>query len=791
MSPRTRRLVIGISAVVLLLLLGRFMVELLATRWWARAVSPAALHLTTRWQLLGAILDLTGILVASAWFALQAMVAARAVASVQVEHRIGGVSLRELLPTRLLLAGGLMLGVLLGLITGSGAREWRLPVALALEGVHFGIADPVTGADLGTWVARLPVWELAHSFAATLVVLGLILSALLYLAIGGLRWRRPRLHLHPDARRHLGSLLVLLALVIAWGYMLEPYHLAANSLTLLGTTAIGTRVIASHAMVGASIAVAILTTLWVVRSRQSLVLAGWMVLAIAAMFEQVVVPAFVAESARPSRESDLHARVDSVMYGLSLNAARPDSATAAVPSDAGVWQRPSLARWVHSRGGSMLIADPVRRGSVQGGGTWQVVSNPGGESVRLEVATIHPDSTANGGLPVELEPKQVIDDVTSFPGAPEWLPSSGGVWLGSPLRRIILAWARQAPGMLSINDNRVDWTLDPLTRIKALVPALDWQLAGLVESQGEAAWLLLGNIRVASMPLATRVALGPGRGEASGYRAGMVATVSVAAGQVAVWSDPAAGPLGEAWAAVYAPLVRPAGELPRALRQILPYSTEWFRAQLAVIDSHNSGSINSVTTNTAVVIHTFWRGRPAVQALLLERNQNRPDQLVTGTRVDGNPRLAQQQVPPLAAVGLDQLSRAWRNLPGFRHLIDSIRAVGDSLVAGPLRGAVTTTGLKLWQPFFSAGLKGAPALIWVGSAVQGSLSGGTDVATAWHRLAGDASGSRPDGIDIEARYRAARTWLLRADSALARRDMTAFGRAWEALRNQLLEGPDR
>src|SRR4029077_3963622 len=107
---------------------GRWTVAFVAERWWAATISPAAAAFVSHWQLLGVALDAGAIILASAWFAVQALLVARVVASVQVTHRFGDLQLREAIPTRVLLAAAVAAGVLLGLIAGAGAHAWREPI---------------------------------------------------------------------------------------------------------------------------------------------------------------------------------------------------------------------------------------------------------------------------------------------------------------------------------------------------------------------------------------------------------------------------------------------------------------------------------------------------------------------------------------------------------------------------------------------------------------------------------------------------------------------------------------
>jgi hypothetical protein len=784
MTPRARRLLALAVAMALVLVAGRGLVDFLALRWWATAVSPEALQAVTRWQILGAALDVGAVLVASAWFAVQALLVARAIASVQIQRELGGLAVREALPTRMLLLGAIATGVILGLLTGAGAHDWRAPVALAWQGVSYGIREPILGTDLGTYVAAVPVWELAHGFLLLLVMLGLGFATVLYAAIGALGVRERRLRLHPDARRHLGGLLVLVALMVTWGYLLAPYRLAMGPLPMVGVAALRTRVLAAQAMAGAGIGVAMLTALWALRGRQSLVLAAWGALAMGAFGERVIVPAFVAEGPPPTSTDTTAHRVDGALYGLDVIDAVAPPATASGPPTGGVWDERSLTRWGEGSGEEVLGAGIQRRPVV--GATWSLVTRRLDPSPRISVRQIWGDSVSVSGTPVTLGTVTMIQSPLVSPGGPGWLPSRHGVDPGGILRRVALAWAEQAPSLLVERSGRVDWALDPVGRVARLVPALRWHLEGVVLAGGGARWILSGLAEVPRAPLATRTRMGGG--ERSGVRPAMIATIGIEDGSVGVWLDPAADSLGVAWATIHAPLVQPASALPGELLGVLPYPREWFLAQVEALVARDP-ALGALPPLDERAIAGVWHGDPVLSVTLEQPDGRLPATIVIARRRGGLPQLVLQRVSGAAQVGADELERAWQRMPGLAQLRDSVRAAGDTLIAGPLHWEARDGGMLAWRSFGSAGRRGPPSLLWIGTMESGALGGGRNPAAAWAAVGQSALGEPRLGMEEVARLEALRAWMRRADSALQRRDMTAFGRAWEALRGLLLEAP--
>ena len=105
----------------LLLFAGRWTAALLADRWWAAEVSPSAVAFLTDWHLLRAVLKLTGVVVASAWFIGHLLGVYRAVGSVQVRRNVANLEFREALTPASLLA----LVVAAGAHPGARGRQGR------------------------------------------------------------------------------------------------------------------------------------------------------------------------------------------------------------------------------------------------------------------------------------------------------------------------------------------------------------------------------------------------------------------------------------------------------------------------------------------------------------------------------------------------------------------------------------------------------------------------------------------------------------------------------------------
>jgi hypothetical protein len=154
----------------------------------------------------------------------------------------------------------------------------------------------------------------------------------------------------------------------------------------------------------------------------------------------------------------------------------------------------------------------------------------------------------------------------------------------TPLRRLLLAWARQAPGILGNNaPGSMDWHLDPTDRARAVLPMADWQDADLVIVNSRPAWVVQGLLPIAEFPLTTRADWGDSR--VAGLVPAFLCVVDPVTGETRFYLDPGADSLGVAWARAIGPLVEPAPAIPGDLRRALTYPVAWFEAQLQVLQA--------------------------------------------------------------------------------------------------------------------------------------------------------------------------------------------------------------
>lgn len=787
MTPRVRRLLAIGAVIILLLFTGRWTVDIMAARWWALSVSPLAGAFVTRWVLLGLALDFTAIIAASAWFATQAILVARVIATVKVQRDDGPHRVLAPVATRYLLIGGAGLGILLGVITGAGAREWRAPLALAWQGVSYGINDPLLGRDLGVLLAQLPLWRVVHSYALMLVLLGLLLAAVLYTAIGAIKRQPATFYIHHDARRHLGLLLGLLAVVIAVGSLLTPYRLAVSADPPLGVLASTVRVVAAQALAGASLGVAAMSVAWAFRPRHSLVVAGWLVLLVGGAVERFLIPAFAAEgSGSPTRDQDLRDMAAQV-WGIELSEELP---TDFQPSLTARWDEATLARSLAVGGPRVAGVWPamaVGRDSIQP--RWTAATLRPDAQAELEVLTIRDGAPAASLRHPEVVNRRSLTDARIMPEAAAWrLVADHGVAAGWWAKRLGLAWARQSPGMLQLgSDQLIDWHLDPVERARTILPMLSWRLDGLFADGERAVWVATGFATVGAAPLMTTRSWG-GR-DVAGVTPAIIAVIDIRTGAVSFTLDPSAGPLGKAWAEFIGPLVVPDSALEASLRHALPYPATWLESQLEVLEGSawNLGQRpgRRVADGPPETPWAGWNGNGLYRQAIFEDPARRSlSAIITASRHEGQLRLGVVRYEGSDLDNTRELDRRWNRGVTLTHLRDSVRAAGDSLLAGPVHWHLESDGLVAWTSYTTEGRRDPLAALWLATARGSTLGGGRDAASAWQSLTQTTSAPTPQASmpDASERLDALRSWIGRADSALVRGDMTAFGRAWEALR---------
>ena len=388
----------------------------------------------------------------------------RAVGSVQVRRHVANLEFREALTPGMLLGVAVAAGALLGLLVGTGGAERWQQVALAWQGVTYGVADPLLQKDAGLYVAQLPLWRLTHGFALLLVVLSLGIVFALYALMGAVRWLEGRPAINDHARTHLGWLLTGLALCLVWGYVLEPYELLAGLGGPLDLAAWRATQLVSPLLVGVALATAGLSAAWALRPRHALAAAGWIVLSFASLIGHWMVPPAMEGDGEPAASPRVIAQLDGLAYGVAGLAEErytPDGPPAP-PRVPALWNIEMIGHMAAADSQKVVAIDPavvMVRGRPRA--SWLAVRvAPNG---RTSVAAVADDRAGNAGQALfysasdtmpGLDRDGLLDlGADAFrPDAPPYRFETGdrrGIEVGGVGRRVMLAWALQAGRLLS------------------------------------------------------------------------------------------------------------------------------------------------------------------------------------------------------------------------------------------------------------------------------------------------------------------------------------------------------
>ncbi len=792
-SGRRRLVWAGVVAVVVLVL-GRWMAVFATERLWEASVSEAAALVGTRFALYRAGLELAGLVVAITWFAGHFAWVARSIV------KQGGAVPRPFahLSERLLYQLVIALGVVVGVGVGGGTGQWAHIVLLSGQDLTLGVTDSLLGVDLGVFAAGLPLWELLYSRAVALVLPALVGVVLLATVGGLLRLDTRRIRLMAGARRQLAGLLVLAGLLIAWGYALEPFRLAASESAQMGPAEFLLRTTVSQVVSGLAILAAVLTLLWAFRLRVIVAIGGWVGLALAALGGSILVRSRTTDTPLATAELQALRRVDSVAVGVRLSQAEPARIPATPPS---LWDRSSLMSLARADTGGTIDAWP---GAIVRPDTtwpaWMVIRAR--DAADPELLAVPDDQISPSGGLVSLRPG--TNEVTPGayrletlarhdvrPGAPAHVvsPNASGVALSSAPRRLALAWSLQTGGLLGASpSDRVAWRLDPLIRLGGVAPFAEWESPRAALIDGELFWVADGYLAVPRFPVSRLVRWRSGQ---VGYlRAAFVGVVRASGGQARVHLRRDADRVALAWARVAAPLVEPAETVLPALAPLIGVPPLAAAAQAHVLAGPAwldvtvaAGNRESYPVFAPQMLGTVER--PFLIPLMRSNGQRLAGLLQVP---DSNGGAAYLSVDSALAVGAPRdLQARWERFPFFQQLRDSVRAAGSELTFSLIRfGAIGDT-LIAYQPGYALGPDARGGIVLVNVALAQRLGGQRTYDEAWRNLRGELG---PDALvsDPGARLDRARYWLERADAALVRGDLQEFGRAFAALRELIRAG---
>ncbi len=790
MTRRRTWLLAGGALVVVCLFAGRFTAELLADRWWAAQFSDEASRVVTRWHLWALGMGGVAVIFATAWFVLQMLIVIRAVGSVQILRDVGGLQFREVVRPGALKTFALGAGVCLGIVTGiSMAGEWPA-VLLGIHGLTMGITDPLLQHDAGWYVARLPLWQLLHSFTLALALLALVTATVLYAVMGALRLDRRRPAINDHARRHLGALLALVALVIAWGFLLRTSGVVAQAGAPDPAAGFHRNALVGPALAGTALMVAALSALWSGYGRHALLAAGWAVLGVATLVARTGVPLLLPENATSLPDS-LRQTFEDSAFGLGARDGEAPATLGAAP----LFERPDVRQLFGS--GAQVVAISAARLPVANipRPVWLALIEP--EAGPPAIVAIAADTAGAGGsaLAYRLQDSLAYPTLYSLvklgpaavrPGAPDVaaVESARGVPVGGSLRRLMLSWATQS--RLAFGAPRIDWALHPMARLNRLAPFADWSGMRSSVQDGRVVWLADGYIASSNFPL-TRPEPWLG-GSARLLRAGFIGVIDAESGATRIFRRPDGGALAEAWADLSRGLVEPPGALPTGLLAAAGPASALadVQAQILVQRLAAAGGAELVRVGVAgAQLEESWT-EDASPMLSQPVALGGADHLFAVISMTGTapPAVTLLGTAPLGSPAA--LERMWGRFATFAPIQDSVLGDGAHLRAGSVHLWSSPQGLAALEVTTAARPGARPAIVWVSVAVSDRLGAGRTFELAWQNLLGNSSPIAPGqgGSTLEE----ARRWMQIADEALRSGDWGAFGRAFEALRGVLQAG---
>ncbi|MGQ0539888.1 MAG: UPF0182 family membrane protein [Gemmatimonadaceae bacterium] len=195
---------------------------------------------------------------------------------------------------RLAFAACLFVAVIAALTLSTG---W-MSVLRFLNGVPFGIADPVLGRDMGFYAYTLPVIAGVLAFLSTLTIVSTLLAAGVYLANGAIGFTGERIRVARSAGVHIAALLaafLLLAAVQIWLVGI-PRLLFSSTGPFVGASYadVRARLPGLHLSAVAALGAAVLVVLGIVRRKPArffaLAVAGYVAVS---LLGRVLVPAAV------------------------------------------------------------------------------------------------------------------------------------------------------------------------------------------------------------------------------------------------------------------------------------------------------------------------------------------------------------------------------------------------------------------------------------------------------------------------------------------------------------------
>lgn len=775
---------IGAALLVAALVGGRWLAVETAERAWDRTFAGGATLIAAR--NLARMLQALASVVAITWITGNLLIVYRAIGSVQMPRRLGDLEIVEAVPQHTLLAATVLLGVVLGTLLSLGTGDWWRHAVLASSPLHFGVTDPALHHDVGYYLGVLPWLAALQNRALALAVTALGIVALLYGLIGSLRFRRGRIRASNYARGHVGVLLASLAIVIAWGALLDPAEVVAGLHGVADQAALGVRQAGSIAVVAVAIVTAVISLLWAWRDRPKMIIAGWAALFLTITAGYFVIPGVARASSGSAPESgDLARRrtgLEHIAFGLAgLDTTMPPAFASAETALRGI------PLWDPAHVGAVFGA-PATAVALRGGDAspaWLVAPTTTTGPIRVALET--DTGLAAAGLPAadgrvlfgpgfEAGSPLVTSTDSAPPGRVAGVPITGA-W-----GRFAIAWTIQAWGLLSSESGTrvLLWRRDVTDRLERLAPFAHFGTPAPAIRDGALWWLSWGYVTRDVFPLARPLPWRAGEPDVRYARAGLVGAVRAGTGETHLWLAPGYDSLTAVWARHFAPLIEPVSGLPADVRAQLTYPAETFTLAVFQLlrDSNDSAGNPGWMVRQHAPFQLAAPGGVIWSGVAIETGGLTPKHFVglcSGAVTAVGPELHLWRA---AASGLPRL-------PG--ELVGSTLRRPGPLRLWPAGNSIATVQAQFDDPIGARpAAAGRPATQVVPRVAEVYVTYDGRRGRALTARAALAGGEQiVTDTTIGARWERARRLAVRADSALAAGDLEAFGRLWRALMSEL------
>ncbi len=840
MGRRGKWIWIAVGVALVALVGGRWLAVAAANRLWADALGVGVIHGEIHG--IQTMLFATALAAAALWCLGNLYLVYRSIGSVHVPRRLGNIEIIEAVPRQYLLLGAAALGLVLAVALSHRAGGWWYPRALAAVSTRLEINDPLLGRDVAYYLYQLPWQRTLHAFVTLLTGVMLAVTALLYVALGAVRWEAKRLHVADLARMHLGGLLTAFALALLWGYRLEPLEYVAGIHNVpLDTVLTTVRFPVARVLAGLALVTAGASLLWLWSGRLLVVMVAWTVLGVASFVGHYVLPPFAA-LVRTTAELELRnldlgrAEFLSLAYGVAPRevlirpVVTPDASAAvdrsAELATAPVWDsfavtvlldrlaasesyarfsEASLTTYPADGGMSLPVYLAARQSDLLAARdagadlSWELVHGPT-YGYQTGVTAVLANRTSRTGLPLFVpdlaRPDSTVPDITQLhlehpevvfgPTMPDFVvvpPSMErltGVAAGGLLRRLALAWVLQSPQLVT-------------SSAVADTSLIVWE-RGVVDRLNRyapfarfgAAYPVVADRTLYWVSHGYVSAIGfpvasptTWRGELVHYvRSSLVGVVEASSGRTVVYVARDPDPLTAGWVELAPSLVRPLDELPPSLAPHVRYPADLFQIQLEVVSVGRSADAGRPAADPSPF---WWFGTTSVDAVARLRilaALETGDPPVLSGVADG---AMHDGRPVLTVLDVEHPFQT----PGSAQLARefAIGRANDPAVQGKLRTVPFDHGvLALQSSYNTPGDLGAPTRLSGVVVAWGPLRGqGATLVEALQNARQSTTILRPTtGVWDEARR-----WFQLLDSAREIGDWEAFGRAYDELRRLL------